>query len=306
MLKGSLRHYSPFAQLLLSLIIVLGSFLLTMFAGSILAYFIYGVNIFTDTQVINIHSDTVNLSILKFYQSVYSAGMFIIPPFVLAYLIHDNTVEYLYLKEKPKFLNAFFATIIIVAALPMINFLAEINSYMQLPDFMAGVENWMKASEEQAKVVTEKFLVMNSSSDLWVNLLVIALIPAIGEELLFRGVIQRIFSKMTKNIHWGIIITAFLFAALHMQFYGLLPRMAMGILFGYLLIWSKNLWVPIIAHLMNNGLAVLAKYYISKGSLPKEVETVGAEGNFLIPGIISILLVLFLMRAFYRIGKRQA
>lgn len=305
MLKGSFRQYSPFAQLILSLIIVLGSFLLTMFAGTVLAYFIYGVNIFTDTQSVDIYNDTVNISLLKFYQSVYSIGMFIIPPFIIAYLLHHKVKEYLYLQQKTKLRNIILATIIIVVSLPMINFLAEINSHLHLPDFMLSIENWMKDSEEQAKVVIEKFLVMKSLPDLLVNLLVIAVIPALGEELLFRGVIQGIFSKITKNVHWGIVITAFLFAALHMQFFGLLPRMVMGILFGYLLIWSKSLWVPIIAHLVNNGLAVLAKYFIGNGNLPKEIETVGANDNFFVPGILSIIFVLILMTYFFRSCKRQ-
>lgn len=304
MLKGSFSQYSPVSQLFLSLIIVLGSFLLTMFAGSVLAYFIYGINILSATQSVDIYSDTVNVSILKFYQSVYSIGMFIIPPFIFAYLVHHKVKEYLYLQQKAKLRNIILATLIIIVSLPMINFLAEINSLLHLPDFMASIENWMVATEEQAKVMIEKFLEMKSVPDLLVNLLVIAIIPALGEELLFRGVIQGIFSKITKNVHWGIVITAFLFAALHMQFFGLLPRMVMGILFGYLLIWSKSLWVPIIAHLVNNGLAVFAKYSISKGNLPQEIETVGANDNFFIPGILSIIFVLILMTYFYRICKR--
>jgi hypothetical protein len=91
-----------------------------------------------------------------------------------------------------------------------------------------------------------------------------------------------------------------------MQFYGLLPRMAMGILFGYLLIWSGSLWVPVIAHLVNNGMAVITKYYIDKGNLPEDIETIGANDNFLVPGLLSIVLVIVLLSVFRRICKRQA
>jgi hypothetical protein len=306
MFKGSLNHYSPLSQLLLSLLIVLGSFLITMFTGTLLAWLLFDINIFTDTQSIDINSDSVNISLLKFYQSIYSIGMFIIPPFIIAFLLSSKIRQYLFFENRAKFSAILLATFTIIASLPLINLLAQINSYLSLPEFLSGIEEWMKNSEEQAKVVTEKFLVMTSISDLLINLLVIAVIPAIGEELLFRGVLQGMFGKLTKNIHWGIIITAFLFAALHMQFYGLLPRMAMGILFGYLLIWSGSLWVPVIAHLVNNGMAVITKYYIDKGNLPEDIETIGANDNFLVPGLLSIVLVIVLLSVFRRICKRQA
>lgn len=306
MLKGSFSHYSPFSQLLLSLLVVLGSFLLTMFAGTVFALLIFDINIFTDMQAFDINSDSVNISVLKFYQSVYSAGMFIVPPFIIALLVSKNVSRYLFLDQKTRLATALLATFIIIVSLPAINFLAQINSHLSLPEFLSGIENWMKNSEEQAKVITEKFLIMNSTPDLLVNLLVIAVIPAVGEELLFRGVLQGIFGKLTKNIHWGIIITAFLFAALHMQFYGLLPRMAMGILFGYLLIWSGSLWVPIIAHLVNNGMAVITKYYIDKGNIPEELETIGANENYWFSGLLSIVFVLLLLQVFRSICKRQA
>ncbi|RUT78320.1 CPBP family intramembrane glutamic endopeptidase [Ancylomarina longa] len=299
MLKASFSHYSPLSQLVLSLLIILGSFFLTMFAGSVLAYFFFNINILTDTESINILSDAANISALKFYQAIYSTGMFIIPPFILAYLVHNNVFGFLFLNHKTPFLTFVVASVTIIVALPMINFLAEINSHLQLPDFLSGAESWMRTSEDQAKTITEKFLVMNSPLDLLLNLLLIAVIPALGEELLFRGVLQKIFTNMTNNIHWGIVITAFLFAALHMQFFGLLPRMAMGILFGYLLIWTKSLWVPIVAHLMNNGLAVLSAYYIQRGNLPKQMESVGTNDNFWFLGLLSCFLVILLMFGFF-------
>ncbi|WP_321310675.1 CPBP family intramembrane glutamic endopeptidase [Marinifilum fragile] len=306
MLKGSFSHHSPFTHLIISLIAVVVSFLLAMFVGTVLALIFFDINIFTDLQAIDINSDTVNISVLKFYQSVYSVGMFIIPPFIIAFLVSKKVREYLFLAESTNVSKVLLATFIIIFSLPMINLLAQLNSHLSLPEFMSGIETWMKNSEEQAKVVTEKFLVMNSTSDLLVNLVVIALIPAIGEELLFRGVLQGIFGKLTNNIHWGIIITAFFFAALHMQFYGLLPRMAMGILFGYLLIWSRSLWVPIIAHLVNNGMAVITKNYIDKGNVPKEMETIGANENYWFTGLISVIIVLLLLRVFRNICKRKA
>lgn len=306
MLKASLENKSPLVQLLISLLLVVGSFAISMFIGTILSFFLFDINLLEASQQLDINSDQVNIGALKFYQSIYSIGMFIIPPFIFAYLASKKIRAYLFLNGKSSLDKYLLAAFAIILSLPLINLLADINSHLQLPEFLSGVENWMRNAEEQAKVATEKFLIMKNVSDLWINLLMIAVIPALGEELLFRGVIQRIFTKMTNNIHWAIVITAFLFAALHMQFFGLLPRMAMGILFGYLLVWTKNLWVPIIAHLANNGLAVIMTYYINKGNLPENIEKIGSEGNFWISGIISLLLISPILFYFFRSRKREA
>jgi membrane protease YdiL (CAAX protease family) len=307
MLKGSLSHYSPLSQLMMSLLVVVGSFMLCMFAGSVLAYLIFDVNIFTDATSLDINGDSLNISVLKFYQAIYSTGMFIIPPFIIAWFLHNKVSAYLFLNKKAPFSQYLFATLTIIVALPAINLLADINSHLQLPEFLSGVEEWMKHSEDQAEMITKKFLVMDTPFDLIINLILIAVIPALGEELLFRGVIQRIFSNMTKNVHWGIVITAFLFAALHMQFFGLLPRMAMGILFGYLLVWTKSLWVPILAHLINNGMAVCMTYFINKGQLPEDIEKFGGnDSSIWISGIISIVILTPLLFSLYGSRERQS
>jgi membrane protease YdiL (CAAX protease family) len=306
MLKGSLSHYSPLSQLMLSLLVIIGSFTLCMFAGSILTYLIFDVNIFTNSQNLDINSASPNIAVLKFYQLIYSAGMFIIPPFIIACFLSKKVFAYLFLNRKYSSSQLILASLIIIIALPAINLLAEINSHLQLPEFLSSVEVWMRNSENQAEEITKKFLLMDKPFDLFVNLILIAVIPAFGEELLFRGVIQRIFSDMAKNVHWGIIITAFLFAALHMQFFGFLPRMAMGVLFGYLLIWTQNLWVPILAHLLNNGMAVCITYFIHKGKLPEDIEKFGGnDSGIWMSGFISLIIITFLLFSLYRTRERQ-
>ncbi|WP_372753364.1 lysostaphin resistance A-like protein [Labilibaculum sp.] len=306
MLKGSLAHYSPLSQLMMSLLVVVASFSLCLFAGSLLSYIIFDVNIFNSAQSLDINSASANIGVLKFYQAIYSVGMFIIPPFIIAWFLSRKITSYLFLNRK--FISSQFilAGLTIIFALPAINLLADINSHLQLPEFLSGVEEWMRNSESQAEEITNKFLVMETPFDLLINLILIALIPALGEELLFRGIIQRVFSDMVKSVHWGILITAFLFAALHMQFFGFLPRMAMGVLFGYLLIWTQNLWVPILAHLLNNGMAVCLTYFIHKGVLPKDIEKFGGnDSGFWVSGCISLLIITLLLFELYRTRERQ-
>jgi len=206
-------------------------------------------------------------------------------------LFYGNPSKYLYLNKSFDGSSIILVVVLMFFASPFINFLGEINSSMQLPEWMSGVETWMKNAEEKAAELTEAFLKVDSIGGLFFNVFMIAILPAIGEELLFRGVIQRIFTRMTKSNHWGIWISAILFSALHMQFYGFIPRMLLGALFGYLLVWSGSIWLPIFAHFLNNGLAVVAMYLIDKKMLNPEVENFGSESGTYYAAALSILLV---------------
>jgi len=109
---------------------------------------------------------------------------------------------------------------------------------------------------------------MKNTPDLLINLLMIAILPAIGEELIFRGCFQNIFTRWTGNYHWGIWLAAILFSAIHMQFYGFIPRMLLGAMFGYMLVWGRSMWLPILAHLVNNGGAVITAYVLQLKGQP--------------------------------------
>jgi len=187
-----------------------------------------------------------------------------------------------------------------VVAFPLINLLAEINQSMSLPESMSGISDWMKASETANNEITKYFLQADSFGILLFNLILIALIPAIGEELLFRGIIQRLFTEMSKNIHIGIWVSAFLFSAVHMQFFTFLPRFLMGAMFGYFLIWSNSLSLTIAAHFVNNGLAVLINYLIQKGSIDTSVETWGNHNIW-----VSLISSILLFGGFYFLYKKK-
>jgi len=186
--------------------------------------------------------------------------------------------------------------VLMFIAAPFINLVGEWNANMIFPDWLSGVEKWMRSSEESAERLTKAFLKVDGLSGLWFNLFMIAVLPAIGEEFLFRGIIQRIFTNWTRNHHWGIWISAILFSALHMQFFGFVPRMILGALFGYLLVWSGSMWLPIAAHFINNALAVIVMYLIDKNLIGQEVEEIGSTGGSYYWAIISLVLIfLFLL-----------
>ena len=130
-------------------------------------------------------------------------------------------------------------------------------------------------------------------------MLIIALIPAFGEELLFRGLIQKGLFKSWGNIHLAIWLSAFLFSALHLQFLGFIPRFLIGGLLGYLFFWSGSIWLPILAHFVNNATAVLLSFMINKGVINKELEEIGTQaeqGPMLFICLLSLGLLLYLIK----------
>jgi membrane protease YdiL (CAAX protease family) len=291
----SFRGMKPFSQFMFSMFVVIVSFLAFLILSLVAAIPFFGLDSMLSMPNINDLNNPESLMILKYFQVVQSIGVFIVPPFILAWLFHGKITEYLYLNRTVNFESVLLVLVLSFAASPFINFIGEINANMQFPEWLSGVENWMKNAEENAAELTEAFLKVETTGGLLFNIFMIAFLPAIGEELLFRGVIQRIFTNWTKSHHWGVWISAILFSALHMQFYGFIPRMLLGVLFGYLLVWSGSMWLPIIAHFINNGVAVVVMFLIDKDLLNPELEEIGSTTDSYYLAAISLVLVLVFM-----------
>jgi membrane protease YdiL (CAAX protease family) len=150
--------------------------------------------------------------------------------------------------------------LIMLSSAPLLELSAELNKGMKLPDFLKSLEQWMLIKELEMAEMTKQLLKMNSLGELVFNIFLLAVIPAIGEEFIFRGCLQRIFGRWSGNKHVAIWLTAIIFSAIHVQFYGFVPRMFLGALFGYLFTWSGTIWIPILAHFMNNAIAVTTAY----------------------------------------------
>jgi len=294
------RTMKPFAQLMFALFVMVASVFLFMVVGMIAAIPFFGVGSLMNSMSETSLNSPEGISFLKYFQVIQSIGLFVAPPFVIGWLYHGNISEYLKIDRSTKIQSYLLATISLLLVIPFINFLGAINSQMSLPGSLSGLEGWMKTMEDAAKVMIEKFMEVESISGLIFNVFMIAVLPALGEELMFRGVVQRILTNWTKNHHWGIWITAFLFSAMHMQFYGFLPRMALGAMFGYLLVWTGTMWVPILAHFVNNLMGVLGYFLIGKGVISKDIEEWGTGTEQLPLVVFSILAVGALLFLIYR------
>ncbi len=304
MREGILRDTSPFAKIMFSAFIVLSSFLVTLFAGLFLAIPVFGMGFMELIESLSNITHPGYANLLKYFQAVQSVGLFVIPPLVLGWFFGGNSIKYLRLHKKTRWITILLTTVIMISAIPLINLMAHLNAQISLPDFMSSIEEWIKQTEDAARHLTEKFLAAETPYDLLLNVFIIAVIPAIGEELLFRGVIQRLFSEWTRNPHAGIWITAVIFSAMHLQFYGFIPRTMLGVLFGYMLVWTGNMWIPITAHFVNNAMAVMVFYFIQRKQLGEEMETIGSEPADWIYITLSLIFFLFFITIFYARAKR--
>jgi hypothetical protein len=239
---------------------------------------------------------------LKWLQFLQTTGTFLLPPVLCAWLWSESRQPFQWLKmdAAPDGKILGLAVAIMVCAVPGINLLAEWNSHVQLPESLASIEQMLKQQEEIAAALTERFLQADNIGGLLVNIGLMALLPALSEELSFRGTLQQILSNSKFTIHnsqthAAIWVTAIIFSAIHLQFYGFVPRMLMGAMFGYLFVWTGSLWVPVIMHFVNNGMAVVV-YYLTEGSNPSVgsdkniADTIGAGDTWWL-GVLSLIAV---------------
>lgn len=199
------------------------------------------------------------------------------------------------------------ASIIVVVVLIVIAFMApnswviEWNTNFTFPDFLKGFGEWAREREDAAAELTRLFTVFNTPGEFMLGLVIIALLPAIGEELVFRGMLQPELYRASGNHHAAIWISAFIFSAFHMQFFGFVPRMLLGALFGYLYLWSGNFLMPVIAHFVNNGFMVLMMYLHQQEISELDIESPeAAPWTAIVPFTIVFAGLLFYFHKFYK------
>ncbi len=226
----------------------------------------------------------------------------IITPAVL--LIAFKKSISIFFRNQQFFLSTLLITpLIVVFFMGLNSFFIQWNSNFHFPEFLKSFEDWAREKENYAAELTAFMTAFESPMELIVALIVIAVLPAIGEELVFRGLIQNELNRWTKNIHVAIWVSAILFSAFHLQFFGFVPRLLLGALFGYLYFWSGNLMMAMFAHFTNNAIAVLSLYYYQKGSLEYNVESTEAFPTSII--LTSTLLTFSLLYYYWNFYQQR-
>jgi uncharacterized protein len=288
---------SPVLQLLLSVVIIL-------VAGTILffLFLLAGNLIFKgDLALLAVPSPGTGSDqpwLIMFIIIAQDISYFIIPALIILVGL-DPGYRTGILNMKTLSLNdILLVTILAFCTFPLTGLAGQFNSGLTLPDWLSGVEQWMRNKEDYADHLLDVIMTSGTFGGMLLNVLIIAALPAISEELIFRGVLQRIFHNLFRSGHLAVWITSLLFSAMHLQFYGFLPRSILGLIFGYLFLWSKNIWLPITAHFVNNAVPSIAAYI--KGWETINEPSLSINGRQITGTIVSLGIGIIILAYFRR------
>ena len=278
-------------------ILILSGLALSHIIGAFLCQFLYDVSFFSSTQDIFDPQNKKLIDSMKLLQFFNALGVFIVPSILFLHFRGVSFYTYLKLNSSVYIKGVLAIFIMALAMIPVANFLGALNAMLPLPDFLS----FLKDIEDQTLLITEQFLVMDTPIDLFLMLGLIGFVAAVGEELLFRGVLQNLFQEWFGSPHIAIWLTAFLFSVIHLQYHAVLPRFVLGALIGYVYVNSGKLRSAMLLHFFYNSTLVLLTFFIQHGGIEASWEEVGAEGLML--ALISVLVLgVLLLRRIPKIG----
>ncbi len=241
-----------------------------------------------------------NISWLKIMQITTQIGIFAGTAWIFARLNTKKTFEFLYLSNRGSFLFYIFSIVALMFSLPLVYILMQANQAIHFPESLSWLVNSLRSQELASEKTMELFLNVSGIGGLLFNLFLIAIVPAVCEELLFRGALQRILLERTKKVHLSVFISAVLFSAMHMQFFSFFPRLALGLVLGYAVAYGMSLGPAMVAHALNNGISVVVAYLYYNGYISSNYQDVGGTSNVWIIILTSLLCVLFIVLMYKR------
>ena len=282
------------------------SILLMLIGGGIIAGSLISAGVWilmTGKGLTNLETDMSNP---KYYyavimlQVISTFFIFFLPSWIFAKLCYSKPVQFTGFQTRFNFKQVVWIVAILALTFPLSATLAELARLIPLPNDLKTKFDTMETTREAQEAILIK---INSLSKYLVSIIVIAILPAIFEELLFRGVIQNIFTKWFKGPWVAILLTAFIFSIIHLSFYGFFVRFALGIILGLIFYYSGSLWLVIIFHFFYNGLQVTALYFFNMTENPNVKDI---EGNFpLWVGIIAIVILFYAFKKFKDISWKE-
>lgn len=273
---------------------------------------VYFAGILFLKMAFSLHLDDVNHAMFGRYEKLtdpqletiqlfQTIGFFLLPGIFLHWLFSSSRREYFgtSVKIRPALITWTFLTIVV--ALPFINWVVYINDAIQMPGFLKNVGDSLHGVDKQYEEITDRLLSADNIGALVFNIFMVAILPAIGEEFIFRGVFQGIFSEITRGKHLPVIFTAILFSVFHGQFHGFIARFLLGVFLGYLFIWGKTIWLPVLGHFLYNTLNIILYYYMDHtGTIDSGTDLLNksfSPGFIVVSFLLTSVSVMFIWRA---------
>lgn len=307
-MKGFIsKGLHPFWVILLLLAFMIAGYFVATFIVTLLADGFFGVGIFELMDVAaNPASHPQGPNVMLLLQGVLQFISFIIGPLILLRVLGYDINSHLSWKVSPSFLLVLLSGLLIILIMPANSAIINWNANLNFPDFMDGFERWAREQEDSLAEIMKLITRFDTVGSLLIGLVVFAVIPAIGEELVFRGIAQRQFLRWLGNPHVAIWLAAIIFGAIHVQFFGFFPRVLLGALFGYLYFWSGRIIIPIVAHFVNNGFTVFMLYLHQTRTIEADIESTEAMPWYAVAMslILSAAVIYFLYQRFSALPVR--
>ncbi|MBD0331244.1 MAG: CPBP family intramembrane metalloprotease [Chitinophagaceae bacterium] len=293
-MQSYLKTKPVWVQLLLFIGMALGIFVVLSIAGVWILSKITHINLLDVSDPDKWDSSNPNMiTFVRGMLIVQFLGLFLVPSLLFAYFSDPKALEYVGFRRPVRHIYWFIAVVTLMVAIPLVEYTGVLNRHLLFPE---GLQKWMQSMEDEAAKQIQFMLSRHSVTELILNITLIAGLAAVGEELFFRGVLQRLFIRAFKNPWAGIIVAAFLFSGFHLQFFGFIPRLLLGILLGAIYWYSGSLWTAIVAHFVYDGFFIVLAYFQPK--LVQDTEaTVFNESSLALLALMStvLLVVLILM-----------
>lgn len=242
------------------------------------------------SEIFNARSADYARRFFRTTAAIHQIFTFILPCFFFWWIIkRKEAADYFNLRRIPLPKVLIFSFLFLILSLPFVSLSTWLNQLLPLPEWAKNVEI------DTAKMIST-LLSVDSPVEWILNLLVIAAIPAVGEELFFRGIVQTKLINYFRSPHLAIWLGAFFFSAFHFQFEGLFPRIVLGAVLGYLYYWSNNLWIPVILHFFNNAILVSAPYFAFSDQIPDATTDITLSYSLILTALGAMIFGYFLIK----------
>ncbi|KAA3440256.1 CPBP family intramembrane glutamic endopeptidase [Rufibacter hautae] len=293
----------PLKSLLLFIVFVVAGLFIGNFLAVVLVKMIWGYGVVETAEMLSKPSAyPESRSALVLFQGMVHFVGFTVASLAFLRVNAYKPAAFLSPRAVVPFYLLLGSAVLLLVILPASSWVVHWNATVDFPAFLEGFERWAKAKEDALRELTLELTKINTIPQLVLGMVVFAVLPAIGEELAFRGIVQQELQRWWRNPHLAIWVSAIIFGIIHLQFYGVVPRIMLGLLFGYLYWWSGNIWVPIIGHFMNNGFMVLMMFLAQRQAVTMNVES--TEPNSWSLSLISLGLTAVLLYGLYTSFRR--
>ncbi len=292
----------PFVQFLVSMLVILVTAIAGLIITLLTAWLLFGIAP-GGAEIEQLSLSVREINYFKYLQTFQHLSMFLLPALLISFLMKGEFTSYMGMRTPIHMIAIILSMLLIVFMIPLNSYLAWLNSGLDLPDWLDSLEQWMGRKELQTERITQILINAGTPGALIINIIIIAILPAVGEEFLYRGVLQNIFKGWLKSGNFAVMLTAFIFSAAHLQFYGFLPRFVLGLVFGYIYLWSLNIWLPVIAHFVNNAIPVILSYFYGWDTINSTMDELSSKDGLRI--IIPTAIVLLIMVNLWKVSKKE-